>query len=153
MTTKIELRETLGFAVSNSSRQLANALVHRFAKSGIQLTVEQWSVLNCLWRKDGICQHELAICSGKERPSMTRIIDGLEKRGMVERRASEADRRHNLIFLTPISKVLEPKVSETVRSFEAEIAQLFTEQELEVVSVFMQRIEQYFQQDSPIINH
>jgi DNA-binding MarR family transcriptional regulator len=71
------------------------------------VTIEQWSVLYHLWKEDGLSQQELCNRSFRDKPSITRLVDNLEKLKLVKRVASKDDRRINLIYLTEASKTLQ----------------------------------------------
>jgi DNA-binding MarR family transcriptional regulator len=73
-------------------------------------------IMNCLWKKDGINQQELANLTLKDKASMTYLIDNLTKRNLVKRAEDPDDRRSKLIYLTQrgkqLGKKVEPWVSE-----------------------------------------
>lgn len=85
---------------------LARRLQKYFREKELDLTVEQWSILVHLWKYDGVSQQELSNRTFRDKPSITRLVDNLEKLGLVERRASETDRRINRIYLTEKGKGL-----------------------------------------------
>ena len=85
---------------------LARRLQKYFREKELDLTVEQWSILVHLWKYDGVSQQELSNRTFRDKPSITRLVDNLEKLGLVERRASETDRRINRIYLTEKGKSL-----------------------------------------------
>ncbi len=60
-----------------------------------------------LWKQDGISQQDLCMATFRDKPSMTRLVDNLEKAGLVKRIASKDDRRKNLIFLTGKAQELQ----------------------------------------------
>ena len=65
------------------------------------INTEQWIILGRLYNKSGeLNQKELAKDTNKEQASITRIINKLEKKGLVKRIASERDRREYLIHIT-----------------------------------------------------
>lgn len=64
------------------------------------VTHEQWPLLKWLWVKDGISQKELSETSFKDQSTITRILDKLERRGLIRRQADSTDRRVSLIYLT-----------------------------------------------------
>ena len=82
-------------------------LQKKFNKAGLNLTIEQWSVLYHLWKEDGKSQQELCNATFRDKPSITRLVDNLEKLNLVKRVASESDRRINLIYLTKQAQKLE----------------------------------------------
>ena len=65
-----------------------------------RITIEQWSVLYHLWKQDGMSQQELCNATFQDKPSITRLVDNLEKLQLVKRAASTEDRRINRICLT-----------------------------------------------------
>lgn len=85
---------------------LARRLQKYFREKELDLTVEQWSILVHLWKYDGVSQQELSNRTFRDKPSITRLVDNLEKLGLVERRPSETDRRINRIYLTEKGKSL-----------------------------------------------
>jgi DNA-binding MarR family transcriptional regulator len=66
------------------------------------LTALQLGALTYLRSKSGIGQNDLAARLGIDRSNTTLILDQLEQRRLVERRVNGADRRANLVFLTPV---------------------------------------------------
>ncbi|WP_183477169.1 MarR family transcriptional regulator [Mesonia hippocampi] len=75
----------------------------------MEISKEHWSILAILWEKNGCSQQYLAQKSFRDRPSISRLIDKMEKDGLVERRNDKNDRRLKLIFLTSAGKSLEKK--------------------------------------------
>jgi len=92
--------ELYSFITGKASTAIARRLQKKFNSAGLNLTIEQWSVLYHLWKSDGISQQELCNASFRDKPSITRLVDNLEKLQFVKRVASESDRRINLIYLT-----------------------------------------------------
>ncbi len=60
-----------------------------------------------LWKQEGISQQELCNATFRDKPSITRLVDNLEKLDLVKRVASENDRRINLIYLTKQAQKLQ----------------------------------------------
>ncbi|MCX8019675.1 MAG: MarR family transcriptional regulator [Chitinophagaceae bacterium] len=99
--------ELYSFITGKASTAIARRLQKKFNDAGLNLTIEQWSVLYHLWKKDGISQQELCNASFRDKPSITRLVDNLEKQNLVRRVPSERDRRINLIFLTKQAQKLQ----------------------------------------------
>ncbi len=99
------------FAILNGrvSAAINRKLSRNFRQYNVELTPEQWTVLLYLWEKDGVTQQELCNATFKDKPSMTRLIDNMERANLVVRIASKTDRRTNLIHLTKTGKDLEEK--------------------------------------------
>lgn len=92
--------ELYSFITGKASTAIARRLQKKFNSAGVNLTIEQWSVLYHLWKEDGKSQQDLCNATFRDKPSITRLIDNLEKLGLVKRVSDEKDRRINKVFLT-----------------------------------------------------
>lgn len=99
--------ELYSFITGKASTAIARRLQKKFNAAGLNLTIEQWSVLYHLWKQEGISQQELCNATFRDKPSITRLVDNLEKLNLVKRVASENDRRINLIYLTRQAQKLQ----------------------------------------------
>ena len=99
--------ELYSFITGKASTAIARRLQKKFNQSGLNLTIEQWSVLYQLWKKEGISQQDLCKATFRDKPSITRLVDNLEKLGLVKRVSSEEDRRKNLIYPTKLSITMQ----------------------------------------------
>lgn len=64
------------------------------------LTVTQFGVLEALYHLGPMCQRDVARKCLKSTGNITTVVDNLEKRGLVERRRSDEDRRYIALHLT-----------------------------------------------------
>ncbi len=99
--------ELYSFITGKASTAIARNLQKKFNTAGLNLTIEQWSVLYHLWKQEGISQQELCNATFRDKPSITRLVDNLERLQLVKRVPSESDRRINLIFLTRQAQKLQ----------------------------------------------
>src|SRR6478672_6496889 len=90
-----------------ASTAVARRLQKNFRKSGLEITIEQWSVLYHLWKEDCLSQQELCNRTYRDKPSITRLIDNLEKQKLVKRSSSRNDKRINLVCLTDAGRALQ----------------------------------------------
>ena len=104
--------ELYSFVTGKASTAMARRLQRNFKQAGIEITIEQWSVLYHLWKEDGMSQQQLCAATFRDKPSMTRLVDNLEKLKLVKRVASKNDRRINLICLTPEARPLQDQTME-----------------------------------------
>src|ERR1700722_15747447 len=101
--------QTFGFRMARITRRLRQAVDGELHAYG--LTEATWRPLAYLGRLgEGIRQKELAQALGIKGPSPVRPRDGLERRGLIERREEEADRRARGIYLTPTGRELQKRV-------------------------------------------
>ena len=92
--------ELYSFVTGKASTAIARRLQKKFNGAGLRITIEQWSVLYHLWKQDGMSQQELGNATFRDKPSITRLVDNLEKLQLVKRMAYPEDRRINRICLT-----------------------------------------------------
>ena len=119
---------------------VARRLQKNFRNAGIEITIEQWSVLYHLWKEDGLSQLELCNRTFRDKASTTRLIDNLEKQELVTRVASKDDRRINLVYLTDTAKPLQQITYELANKTMNESLQNITKEEIEVVKNILQRV-------------
>ncbi|CAH0117803.1 MarR family winged helix-turn-helix transcriptional regulator [Paenibacillus sp. MSJ-34] len=91
-------QESIGFLIGQAYRKISHVLTMRFKP--FDITLEQFAVLFRLHEDDGITQKELAERSGKDQPTTTRILDCLERKGMIRRQPKTDDRRAYSIYMT-----------------------------------------------------
>ena len=86
-----DLSRNFGFLVNDVARALRTEYDRRVRELG--LTRSQWWVLNHLYRNPGLTQSELAEILELERPSVGRLLDRLEAKGLIRREHDARDRR------------------------------------------------------------
>ena len=88
----------IGFLISDVARLMRTVFDRRVRRLG--LTRAQWLALTRLHRRPGASQSELADMMEVEKATVGRLIERLEAKGWVERRAQAGDRRINRVYLT-----------------------------------------------------
>ena len=84
------------------------------------MTRAQWLILFRLRSAPGLTQRELAVLLEVEPISVGRLVDRLELRGLVERRADPADRRVWRLHLTPAAGPVLEEIDAARAVFDAE---------------------------------
>jgi MarR family transcriptional regulator for hemolysin len=99
-----------GFNVARLARRLRQAVDAELQAFG--LTDATWRPLAYVGRLGGgVRQKELATAMSIEGPSLVRLLDNLERRGLIERREDESDRRARSIYLTRAGRDLAVRVA------------------------------------------
>ena len=93
-----KLDDSLGFILSKVNTKLKNEFFQQLRE--YDETPEQWAILCCLWEQEGITPKEIADLTCKDKPTTSRIIDKLIKKGFVIRNLHPIDKRAFQIFLT-----------------------------------------------------
>jgi MarR family transcriptional regulator, transcriptional regulator for hemolysin len=109
-----------GFRVARIARRLRQAVDAELRLLG--LTEATWRPLVYVRRLgDGVRQKELATALSIEGPSLVRLLDNLERRGLIERREDEADRRARGIHLTKAGHDLAVRAAKVGNEIQARL--------------------------------
>ena len=82
-------------------------------ESNIDLTPEQFLLIDLLWNQGAMSQQAMADTMHKDKNSITNLADQLEKKGLVMRVKDVLDRRSNILTLTEKAEVLKSEAKET----------------------------------------
>lgn len=93
------------------------------------LTHTQWSTLGILYHFPGLTNADLETILHIERPSVTSLINGMERKGWVTRKANPKDARSKLIYLTENGKALAESTMHFGRLVDQKVLRGFTEEE------------------------
>ena len=132
--------ELYSFITGKASTAIARRLQKNFKQAGIEITIEQWSVLYHLWKEDGQSQQQLCDATFRDKPSITRLVDNLEKLGLVNRTANKNDRRINKICLTPEAEKLQVQTMEVANQTLNEALQGVTNGQVEIAKEVLHKV-------------
>ena len=94
------LIKQVGVLVNILNCKLKKHITSAFKAKGINLTAEQFLVMDTLWNQGEMTQQSISYIIQKDKNSVTQFIDNLEKKGLVQREVDAADRRVNNIKLS-----------------------------------------------------
>lgn len=99
-------------SVGNLTNVTSKKIIHHLnvMLEKFNVTSEQWLVLLKLSIENNISQKTLAKLTNKDQPTLTRILDILERKGLVERKPSKEDRRSFVIHITEAGLNLKDKI-------------------------------------------
>lgn len=137
---RVVLERALPFLIHACYQQLRSLTYREFSQHGLELTPEQWIVLVRLWQEDGQTQSKLSESTMRDRPTMSRILDTMEKGGLVQRVADPNDARSNLIKLTRAGKALQPKLVPLAQRLVAQLEQGIPARDLELTHRTLSRM-------------
>ncbi len=132
--------ELYSFITGKATTAIARRLQKNFKLAGIEITIEQWSVLYHLWKEDGQSQQQLCEATFRDKPSITRLVDNLEKAKMVSRVAAKNDRRINLIFLTNEARELQDNTMEVANQTLNEALEGVKIEDIEIAKAVLQKV-------------
>ena len=82
-STEVPFEETLIYSFTQYGRALRSRVAHEYWKLGLHVGQEMF--LTCLWQHDSLAQGKLAALCNVEPPTVTKVMNRMEKAGLVKR--------------------------------------------------------------------
>ncbi len=124
------LVKQVGVLVNILNCKLKKHIASVFKKEGINLTAEQFLVMDTLWNQGEMTQQNIAYIIQKDKNSVTQFIDNLEKKGLVQRVVDTADRRVNNIKLSKAGLAMKDNTKKVAIAAINDILEGISEEEL-----------------------
>jgi DNA-binding MarR family transcriptional regulator len=109
---------SLGFVLNRTARAMKRTLDAKLTGHGI--TATQFIVIAQLWSEDGISITELGEHLDLDNPTLTGIVDRMERDGLLKRQRDNSDRRIINVCLTTKGKKLEEEIGHLADVTDAE---------------------------------
>jgi DNA-binding MarR family transcriptional regulator len=106
------LSKKMGVYLNQAHFLFKQCFLSELVANNVDLTPEQYLLIDLLWDEGPLTQQEIADQMQKDKNSITKLIDGLEKKGYVTRETNPRDRRKNRVVVT---KTGEEKKQEITR--------------------------------------
>ena len=123
-----------------ASRLLSNILAVRFKEAGIDMTAEQWGAIIVLLNSGPMTQGQLGERLYLEKSSVSRLTDGLERRGWIVRTQDPKDSRQKLVTPTPMALDTAKQCATIARAILGKAQLGMSEDEISVCRSFLSRI-------------
>ncbi len=146
LTDTSSIENAVAYRIHHASRLLRYTLNQFMRSHDMDVSLEQWFILFRLYERPGQAQNELADKDLQDYPNITRLIDGLEKRGLVRREADPNDRRRSLIYLTDDGRQFMTSIFPAVLEERERLFAGISEAEIEMFVEVLDKIEQNIRQ-------
>lgn len=123
--------DRLIYLISKVCQKLIINLQKSFSENGIEVTPIQVMLLFFLQKKDGSSLTQISQGLMLENPTVTGLIDRLEKLGYVKRSDHPNDRRVYLVHLNEKGKKIANKALPIVKKLNEEIKKGYSKEEIE----------------------
>ena len=124
------LEKQAGVWVNIFNCKLKKHIAAVFKSEGINLTAEQFLVMDTLWNQGEMTQQSIAYIIQKDKNSVTQFIDNLEKKGLVQRAMDSSDRRVNNIKLSETGLAMKENTKKVAIAAINDILEGISEEEL-----------------------
>jgi DNA-binding MarR family transcriptional regulator len=134
-----DLGESVGYLISRVKSTMSNMVTQR-AVAELGVTSQQASILFMVASGKCTLAAELAREYGIDASAVTRLVDRLEKRGLLERVRSSEDRRAVRLALTPEGLAIAARMPAIFRSVTEHLSAGFTPEEVGFLKSMLRRI-------------
>lgn len=129
------MSNSLHYLMMANQMLVQKALMERVKESG--LTIGQPKVLDYLKDHDGSSQKDIARACFIEAGSLTTILNGMEEKGLIERRTLNGNRRSYHIFMTDEGKRKQQMIDEAFAEIEEKaVSDISDEEYRQFMSVY-----------------
>ena len=111
MTDPFDIRDSLAFTIARYARLQRRGFSELALAHGLDLSQEQWFILNRLRREGPRPQSELSDAIFADRPNLTRILQTMERKNFIARRHDHEDARKWIISLTRIGNAVHDQMA------------------------------------------
>jgi DNA-binding MarR family transcriptional regulator len=140
----LEPKSSIGFLIKRCGMLMSQVAERRFESQEINLT--QWVTLMHLSQNEHVSPTRLSAETGHDMGALTRVVDDLERRGLVRRERSRHDRRAVEIAITPAGKRLTESTKRVIVELLNELVEPFSEREVDTLIALLQRVLAHLQQ-------
>jgi DNA-binding MarR family transcriptional regulator len=140
----MEADDRIIYNITEAQRSLMAHLKDRLSAEGLSITVVQAGMLFLLNQQDGRTMTELSRLLFTENSSMTRLVDRMEKAGLVQRRTDPQDRRTLIISITEAGRNQSVAAKKIVKGVNEEIKTNLSAEELEIFKKVLGRLKKNY---------
>tara|TARA_Y100000588_G_C14112440_1_gene863635 strand:- start:718 stop:1167 length:450 start_codon:yes stop_codon:yes gene_type:complete len=136
----LKFHMNLGMLIRSAHNSMTERFVQNVFDSGLDISMDQWMVLGPIWQLESPSQKDLGEICLKDKPSITRIIDSLEKKSLVVRIPDQIDHRIKRVVLTNSGKQLFYDVLPIMEKTREEVRGQIPEQDIEIFKEVLSKI-------------
>lgn len=136
--------DNVGTLLDRTTRLLKAHFLRAFKDAGVDLTPEQWVLLDHLHKAGASSQTDLANGTFKDAPTVSRIIDKLAKKGLAERTRFPNDRRRYQVALTEKGEEVHAQLLPKVEALRVQAWSGLSEKDYDNLTRVLDRIRDNF---------
>ena len=136
----LKLHMNLGLLIRSAHNSMTERFVQNVFNSGLDISMDQWMILGPIWQLKSPSQKELGEICFRDKPSITRIINSLEKKSLVVRVPDQIDHRIKRVVLTKAGKQLFYDVLPIMEKTREEVRGDIPEEEIQIFKNVLSKI-------------
>ncbi len=128
-----KVEEAIFYTLEQTIKVYRQYAQKQIKEADIDITIDQWLLLNTIQENKDFSQHEIAEKIFKDIASVTRIIELLVKKGYIERKFHQTDRRRFELLITNKGQETIEKVKPIVLKYRKQALQGIKVSDIEVI--------------------
>ncbi|MFT3983863.1 MAG: MarR family transcriptional regulator [Lachnospiraceae bacterium] len=133
--------ETRGGFYITQIKQLQDRVFERLLlKNGIEISGGQGRILFVLWKEDNLTVSEISSRTSLAKNTVSVVVDGMVRKGILERSINPGNRRQTIISLTDYAGSLQKSYETVSQQMNALFYRGFSEDEQKIFERFLSRI-------------
>ncbi len=125
-----------------TSKMIDSYHTHLLKVEGFDLTKEQWVMLKVLSEHNGVSQNGIACLANRDKTSLARLFNTLEKKNLIARIPSNDDKRINLIYLTTRGERILSETEHIREDMVSDLQKNISDNEIDTVIQVLKKIHQ-----------
>lgn len=134
------INASLGSRIQKTKRKIDLCLTRRLRENGLTVGVEQVSILVTIYHNPRMSQTGIASLGQKDKSGVTKMLDALERDGLINRERTAGDRRQILVSLSESGKALSERLVRLLEELNAELCDPLSARERETAARALDRI-------------
>jgi DNA-binding MarR family transcriptional regulator len=110
------------------------------ASCGMELTSEQCLILVMLGCESQVNQQDLADRMFKDKTGISRLVSGMERKGLIQRTSTIEDRRNNFVQLTDFGRSTLSTIQKQLSEIRVEAREGIAEKDMETCRRVLQKL-------------
>lgn len=148
----LDLEKSVMPWIGKTGKMMTSFLMEKFKQCKLNLTIEQWVVLKTLIVEDGRIQNDMAMITNRNKTSLTRLVNNMEKNNLVVRIADKVDKRVNRVYLTKngrsVYKNTMPIIKECIKEIQSDLNQ----KEIKILTTILKKVQNNIRKSSCTTN-
>lgn len=137
-----DLKNSIGFIINRTAYRLRQRMQSTIKQSQEPLTTEELTLLIAIQSQDGLRTGELAKIMMRDSTTITRQLDGLDKKGLIRRENASQDRRVVMIWLTDQAKTALDNLIPRMLKSRQQILSGISEKDLQIAEKVLRKMQE-----------
>jgi len=135
-----KLNKMMGFYVNRTAFLMSEEISKRFNNQGFNITAQDFGILNLLWTNDKQTHASISKEMMRDKTTITRRIDSLEKKGYLTREIDNIDRRVIRVCLTKEGFSIKDNLISILLDFHQNLLSDIPSSDLEITKKTLEKI-------------